>query len=517
LLLFLRKKVQNIALLLVLLSVATTMSLALEPFSTSKSNVAMAASLPPQGVYEDCPPADAACFTNLDQIAAGGFKLVLNYSQFWGTPAQQIAYAARADSLGMKVIWGMSDPAWWNGTNLRTYYGDLGETCNCSDNTGFIKYVVSLVKDLPGTWGYYIGDELEPAEHAKAKAFSDLVKSVDPVHPRLYVAASDLDIDNLTPFVDMGEYLATDNYPVGTGLDIGTVGSVARDGQALANKNGKVWAQVLQSFNWGQYPVETWVPSPRWPTRDEMRQMRDQALNNAQPGLLLWYSYFDIRKDPQAASHWADLVWAAGANQAPQPQPTATAAPKPTSTPVPATATPKPTSTPVPATATPRPTSTPVPTTAAPKPTSTPVPATATPKPTSTPVPTTGNLILDKTLVASNEEPGFEGSKVNDGDPNTRWRAYGWPNSIQIDLGSVKTITATDLLPYQNKAYRYRVLVSTNETKFTRVVDRSSNRTGGEVITDTFAPVKARYIRLVILGSYGDKSEWTDIKEFRVR
>jgi hypothetical protein len=132
-------------------------------------------------------------------------------------------------------------------------------------------------------------------------------------------------------------------------------------------------------------------------------------------------------------------------------------------------------------------------------------------------VPTTGNLILDKTLVASNEEPGFEGSKVNDGDPNTRWRAYGWPNSIQIDLGSVKTITATDLLPYQNKAYRYRVLVSTNETKFTRVVDRSSNRTGGEVITDTFAPVKARYIRLVILGSYGDKSEWTDIKEFRVR
>jgi hypothetical protein len=61
------------------------------------------------------------------------------------------------------------------------------------------------------------------------------------------------------------------------------------------------------------------------------------------------------------------------------------------------------------------------------------------------------------------------------------------------------------------------VLVSTNETKFTRVVDRSSNRTGGEVITDTFAPVKARYIRLVILGSYGDKSEWTDIKEFRVR
>jgi hypothetical protein len=269
--------------------------------------------LPPQGVYESCSPSETACVDHLNQIAAGGFKLVVNYNQFWATPEQQLSYANRALSLKIKIIWGMSAPAWRDGTDLRAYYSDMGDACNCSDNAGFIRYVVNLVKNHPATWGYYIGDEAKPlTETNTVKAFSDLVKATDPNHPRLYVASAWRDISNLTPFAEFADVIATDNYPVGTDVELDSIGNVAQQGQALANDKGKKWAQVLQAFSWG--PEETWVSSSRWPTRDELRQMRDLALNNANPTILLWYSYFDIINDSQAAAHWADLVSAAGAN-----------------------------------------------------------------------------------------------------------------------------------------------------------------------------------------------------------
>ncbi len=39
--------------------------------------------------------------------------------------------------------------------------------------------------------------------------------------------------------------------------------------------------------------------------------MRDLAIRAADPSLILWYSYFDIRKAADADTHWRDLVWAA--------------------------------------------------------------------------------------------------------------------------------------------------------------------------------------------------------------
>src|SRR5437870_806159 len=72
-----------------------------------------------QGLYESCSPSkNSLCLDRLKQMARTGFTLVVNYDQLNGNAEQQLAYANQAHSLGMKVIWGMSDPAFWNGTDL---------------------------------------------------------------------------------------------------------------------------------------------------------------------------------------------------------------------------------------------------------------------------------------------------------------------------------------------------------------------------------------------------------------
>ena len=276
----------------------------------------MSLSLPPQGLYEGCAPHRNAsrCLDRLKMMAAAGFKLVLNYDQLYGTSDQQLAYAEQAHSLGMKVIWDMSYPVFWNGTNLLSYYKELAATCNCSDNRGFIRYVVNLVRDLPATWGYYVGDELPRADHAKVKPFSDLVHQLDPSHPRLYVGIGSPNGSNLDPFVDIAEVIGADYYPIGTPTEeLSKVGAVARITQFIAGQNKKQSVMVLQAFSAAEYPRQYWSCSPfpactRYPTEPEMRQMLDLTLQNSRPPFVLWYSYFDILRSDNPALRWSNLV-----------------------------------------------------------------------------------------------------------------------------------------------------------------------------------------------------------------
>lgn len=154
--------------------------------------------------------------------------------------------------------------------------------------------------------------------------------------------------------------------------------------------------------------------------------------------------------------------------------------------------------------------------TSSPTPSMTPTP-TPTPTPTSTPSPTPGtNLALNKTVTFSGEQVGNEAVRAVDGDLATRWSADTYPEWLQVDLGAAYSVNRTEVCPYLDRAYRYKVEVSTNGTSFTQVVDRTNNITGGAVIADTFAPANARYVRLTVTGAYGYTSTWTSINEFRV-
>ncbi len=275
-----------------------------------------------QGVYESCLPGDAACLAHLNIMASKGFKLVLNYSQLWASDTQEIAYADRAQALGMKVIWAMNDPAFRNGTDLRSYYSGLASTCNCSDNAGFIRYVVNLVKDLPGTWGYYIGDEVDSSNQAQVKAFSDLVHQADLFHPRLFIGSSALPAgvsSVLSPFADTADVLGLDYYPVGrtdipnalrTDIPnaVNATAQIAKGMQAVDDQTDKQSAMVLQAISLGEYPQFSYTCRPYpscvpYPTVDQMNLMYNLTMQNAHPRLVLWYSYFDILRSDNPAQH----------------------------------------------------------------------------------------------------------------------------------------------------------------------------------------------------------------------
>jgi hypothetical protein len=285
----------------------------------SLGSPAAAAALPPQGVYEQCGPAshgESKCLDRLSQIRAGGFEAVLNYTQWYATAEQLQAYADRAHELGLKLIWPLNAKAWRDGTDLKSYYRYLGPDCPCSDNDGFMRWVIGLVKDHPATWGYYVGDEVDPAEHDRVKALSDRVKALDPAHPHIYVSFENTGTlgNNLRPFADVADVLAADSYPIAY-ESLETVGPVAEQVQAIADQSGRASGMVLQAFSWTQYP-QVQLPG-RWPTRTEMVRMRDLALAYSRPSLLLWYSYFDVQRSDDPAGHWADLRAAAFAGPPP--------------------------------------------------------------------------------------------------------------------------------------------------------------------------------------------------------
>lgn len=284
---------------------------------------APAAGLPPQGMYESCAYDTAAalaiCNRHLDQMAAAGFKLVVNYDGLYAPMAQLRAYADHANALGMQVIVPMNDEVWWTG-NARAAFPDLAATCACSANASFARYIVSELKDHPGTWGYYLGDEVS-SNFGAAHRYWSVVHVADPAKPTLIVSAEDegtlgtgmdsvADANGITT-------LAPDIYPVGREPQasqdpLRSVGQSLAHVQGLAARYGKNSGVVLQAYNWKKmYPEETWLAVARFPTRAEMRFMRDDALRNGRPKLILWYSYFDLKHDRPWARHWADLRWAA--------------------------------------------------------------------------------------------------------------------------------------------------------------------------------------------------------------
>ena len=259
-----------------------------------------------QGMYDGCTPWSNSttsdydnCFANIDKMAAGGFKLVLNYQAIEGNASGLIAYLNHAQQKGMKVILGMHDNAYWDGTNLLTYFPDMAATCSCTTNTEFIQYVINLVKGNSALWGYYIGDEEAPINHDKIKVYTDLVHTTDPTHPRLIVQqTSGTTGYDIVGWADVADVLAQDNYPVGDdSYPLSNQGSYAASVQSYATQNGKDSGFVEQATTWQlYYPPTRCSPYPScapYPSLSQLEDMLDQTLQNMHPRIILWYSYFD--------------------------------------------------------------------------------------------------------------------------------------------------------------------------------------------------------------------------------
>ena len=250
------------------------------------------------------------CLSHLNDMAAAGFKLVIDYDELYGDASFQKAYLDRAQSVGMKVIITLKDHRFYNGKSLRSEFPALAQTCNCTGNNGFIRYVVNVVKNHPAVWGYYIGDEVDPSDHgAMKRALADVVHQLDPTHPRLFIdnAGESTSVwHGNSPFFDTAEVIGTDFYPVGHRPPYPTIhqtAAVAGGIQAYADAHGEDGAIVLQAFSFSNYGIS----DAPYPTASQMESMLSQTLAHSHPRIILWYSYYDTMASDNPTQHWDDL------------------------------------------------------------------------------------------------------------------------------------------------------------------------------------------------------------------
>ncbi len=122
-----------------------------------------------------------------------------------------------------------------------------------------------------------------------------------------------------------------------------------------------------------------------------------------------------------------------------------------------------------------------------------------------------------RAVVATGQQVGHEAPRVDDGNVTTRWSASGFPNSVTIDLGTPFRLSNAMVVPYLDRAYRYRISTSTDNINWQLVVDHSVNTSPGTRLDDFSAgTVNARYVRLTVVGVSGTSTSQVSIQEFAV-
>jgi YD repeat-containing protein len=299
-----------------------------------------APSLPPQGLYEWCNPAQSqdGCASRLQRIGQAGFRVVTNGWMFIDPSEQRIrAYAQAAAAAGVSVLWSFhgsgfqeSNP---DGNNLLGRYPSLASRCGCSTNQGLLAYVVGIMRGQPNTWGYYLADEPSPTTHDSLAGWVSRIKALDPVRPRVIVGcgicAGGPDA-HVTWMSDLDIALGTDAYPVfGGSPDPGNAYSrVAENVSVLdraARAAGRQQVVALQSWRWGDSALDSQAANvdpaaTRYPTRDEIQAQRDATIENAHPDLILWFTLTQVigwepgqgvsnwLNPPDTSQRWANLV-----------------------------------------------------------------------------------------------------------------------------------------------------------------------------------------------------------------
>ncbi|MBN2610416.1 MAG: family 43 glycosylhydrolase [Bacteroidales bacterium] len=119
----------------------------------------------------------------------------------------------------------------------------------------------------------------------------------------------------------------------------------------------------------------------------------------------------------------------------------------------------------------------------------------------------------------SSEQSGNPASNILDGNngDDSRWSAETYPEWVIVDYGANKSITGTRVWTYLDRAYQYTIELDDN-TGFTSpyTVNRSSNTSSSQPISDDFPAQTARYARITVTGASGYTGSWVSLTEFSI-
>jgi hypothetical protein len=150
--------------------------------------------------------------------------------------------------------------------------------------------------------------------------------------------------------------------------------------------------------------------------------------------------------------------------------------------------------------------------------TRTPTPNGPTLTPTRTPTPGgVTNLALGRTATTDSAQSANPVANGNDGSTSTRWCAANGSTGHwwKVDLGSARNLTGSEVMWEFARNYRYRVEISTDNTNWTTVVDKTNNTSTAQTQNDPFT-ANARYVRITVTGLPTTPTTWASFFEFRV-
>ncbi len=99
-----------------------------------------------------------------------------------------------------------------------------------------------------------------------------------------------------------------------------------------------------------------------------------------------------------------------------------------------------------------------------------------------------------------------------DNDTNLWTSLTGFPQYIEVDLGTDKNISASRVSSYANRVYKYKIEARESNGTYTTVVDKTNNTT---VHVNDFWSKTARYVKLTITGT-PTTSTVASIREFYI-
>ena len=314
--------------------------------ASAGASAASASTMPAEGVFENCSIATemVTCLQRLETMHAGGVNVVVLPIE-WATPSAISTYADVAHSMGMSVMWWMSDQNWWDSTSTNTnmdpYYEDFVTDSGQTQNGPLLNYIVRYLASLPGTYGYYAVDDsaMVPGDGAAIAAYTAQIRAADPNHPVMIGTADQTETDSYqhsANLIGAELYPVTDSSLMPVSSNQGMWDSIAQsatDAQQSADNAGNQSAFILQAFSWGDNladgeavgvctasdtPASCWAKA-QYPTTAAQLQLRNEILTHAHPSLILWWSFMGtygqsgnitdgtFPTGAQAAAQWAGL------------------------------------------------------------------------------------------------------------------------------------------------------------------------------------------------------------------